>query len=88
LQRAASSDVHEGQDTHQFVADAKLRPLAQLLDEVDRIFRYHWAVVEARVNGRLAPADLGPGVTLERHYALKCLIGYMDQEWDDVSTDT
>ncbi|MDR2636809.1 MAG: DUF4272 domain-containing protein [Zoogloeaceae bacterium] len=29
-----------------------------------------------------------PGVTMERHYALNWLIGYMDQEWDDISTDT
>jgi len=27
-------------------------------------------------------------VTLERHYALNWLIGYMEQEWDDISTDT
>ena len=74
--------------TKQFVAGAKLRPLSQILDEADRIYRYHWAVVDARINGRPPPANLEPGVTLERHYALNWLIGYMGQDWDDISTDT
>jgi hypothetical protein len=72
----------------QFVADAKLRPLSEILDQSDRIYRYHWAVVDARVNGRKPLPGIEPGVTLERHYALNWLIGYMEQEWDDVSTDT
>lgn len=72
----------------QFVADAKLRAMPEILDQADRIYRYHWAVVDARVNGKKSPAGLEPGVTMERHYALNWLIGYMDQEWDDVSTDT
>jgi hypothetical protein len=27
-------------------------------------------------------------VVYERHYALNWLTGYMDQDWDDISTDT
>jgi hypothetical protein len=72
----------------QFLAAAKLRSMSEILDEADRTYRYHWAVVEARVNGENAPAGLDPGVTMERHYALNWLIGYMGQEWDDISTDT
>jgi hypothetical protein len=72
----------------QFVADAKLRPLSEILDQADRIYRYHWAVVDARINGRKPLPGIEPGVTLERHYALNWLIGYMEQEWDDISTDT
>jgi len=72
----------------QFVADAKLRPLSEILDQADRIYRYHWAVVDARVNGRNPLSGIEPGVTLERHYALNWLIGYMEQQWDDISTDT
>lgn len=74
--------------TKQFIADAKLRPMSAILDQVDKIYRYHWAVVDARVNGKSSPAKLEPGVTMERHYALNWLIGYMEQEWDDISTDT
>ncbi|HEY4283649.1 MAG TPA: DUF4272 domain-containing protein [Chthoniobacterales bacterium] len=72
----------------QFIADAKLRPLSEILDQADRIYRYHWAVVDARINGKPTPAMLNPDVTMERHYALNWLIGYSDEEWDDVSTDT
>ena len=72
----------------QFITESKLRSLQEILDQADRIYRYHWAVVDARVKGRTPPAGLETGVTLERHHALNWLIGYMDQEWDDVTTDT
>ena len=72
----------------QFIADARLRPHAEILDEADLIYRYHWAVVEARVQGEPVPAGLDPGVAMERHHALNWLIGYLGQAWDEVSTDT
>jgi hypothetical protein len=79
--------MHE-RSTAQFVADANLRSLEQVLDEADLIYRYDWAVVDARVNDKPSPAGLEPGVVQERHHALNWLIGYMDQDWDNVSTDT
>lgn len=72
----------------QFLSDAKLRSMHEILDQADRIYRYHWAVVDARVGGKAVPAALEPGATMERHYALNWLVGYMEQEWDDISTDT
>ena len=72
----------------QFIKDAKLRSISEILDENDLIYRYHWAVVDARVNGLKIPEEINSSVVLERHYALNWLIGYMGQEWDDVSTDT
>lgn len=72
----------------QFIADARPRELSAILEQADLIYRYHWAVVDARIKGEEFPAGLEPGVTLERHYAFNWLIGCMDQEWDDVSTDT
>ena len=74
--------------TAQFLAGAQLRSVEQILDEVDLIYRYHWAVVDARINNKQCPAGLEPGVVQERHYALNWLIGYMNQDWDDVTTDT
>lgn len=84
--RAVSFLFEDGRDG--FLKKAKLRPQAELLDAADLIYRYHWAVVDARIHGREAPAGLIGGVVMERHYALNWLIGYMDQEWDEVSTDT
>lgn len=71
-----------------FLQKAKLRPQSEILDAADLIYRYHWAVVDARVNHCESPAQLDGGVVMERHHALNWLIGYMDQEWDNVSTDT
>lgn len=74
--------------TAQLVKDAKLRPFPEILDQADLIYRYHWATTDARIKKQPAPAKLQSGVVLERHRALNWLTGYMDQEWDDVSTDT
>jgi len=71
-----------------FLEHAKLRPQKEILDAADLIYRYHWAVVDARVNGRDPPHAVDGDVVMERHYALNWLIGYMDQDWDDISTDT
>jgi len=84
---AAVATLHE-RTKEQFVADADLRSISEILDEADLIYRYHWAVVDARIKGQPAPSALDPSVVLERHYTLNWLIGYMGQEWDDISTDT
>lgn len=67
---------------------ARLRPQAELLDATDLHYRYHWAVVQARLDGAPPRARLEPGVVYERHYALNWLIGYLGQDWDAISTDT
>lgn len=67
---------------------ARLRPQKEILDAADLIYRYHWAIVNARVTGEPAPASLNASTVYERHYTLNWLIGYMGQDWDDISTDT
>lgn len=69
-------------------ADAKPRTASELLDEADLIYRYDWACVDARAGGKPAPASIDCEIVVERHHALNWLIGYMGQDWDDVSTDT
>jgi hypothetical protein len=71
-----------------FLKHAKLRSQAEILDAADLIYRCDWAVVDARVNGSEPPEGIDGGVVMERHYALNWLIGYMEQDWDHVSTDT
>lgn len=84
---AVSILIDKGRDG--FREEAELRPQSEILDAADLIYRYHWAVVDARVKGLETPAGLDGGVVMERHYALNWLIGcYPDQEWDDISTDT
>ena len=71
-----------------FYAKAKLRAQSEILDQDDLIYRYHWALVEAQIKKRKAPSQLNPDVVLERHQSLNWLVGYMNQSWDDVTTDT
>lgn len=71
----------------EFIAQSRLRDIAEVLDELDLIYRYDWAVVDAQCRHQGAPAGLNPGVVYERHYALNWLVGYLDQNWDDITTD-
>lgn len=80
--------VAECEDFSQFLAKAKLRPAAEILDQADFIYRCDWACVYARINRQEPAAGLNPGVVLERHRALNWLIRHRDAEWDDVSMDT
>lgn len=78
----------KGRTREQIFDDTKLRSSHEILDEADLILRMHWAIVDARINNREVPGGLDGGVVYERHYALNWLIGYFDQPWDEVSTDT
>lgn len=65
----------------------QVRSKSEILNANDLYYRYHWACVDARLNG-MDMTSIDSGVVYERHYALNWLITYMDQEWDDVSCDT
>jgi hypothetical protein len=67
---------------------AKLRSKKEILDQADLILRVDWACVNARLKNQTAPGNLDVGVVSERHYSLNWLINYMQQQWDDVKTDT
>lgn len=77
-----------GRGREKFLENANLRPQNQILDEADLIYRYHWAVRDAQINGREIPGGLNCDVVMERHRALNWLIGYAEAEWDEVTTDT
>lgn len=67
---------------------AELRSQEEIMDQADLIYRMHWALRQAQIEGEAPPAGMVWDVVFERHYALNWLIGYMDQPWDEVSTDT
>ena len=75
-------------DPEKFIKESKLRPLSDILDQADLIYRYDWAIVDARVKGLDSPAGLDSGVVRERHHTFNWLIGYLEQDWDDIRTDT
>ena len=86
--QAVVKAVHGAGGLAGLVEGANLRSKSEILDEADRIYRLHWAVVDARLRGDGAPADLDSSVVYERHYALNWLIGYQGDDWDEVGTDT
>jgi hypothetical protein len=69
-------------------AEARLRSAKEILDATDLVYRYDWACVAARMSSEEPPKGVDCEVVLERHRALNWLIGYQNQAWDDVSTDT
>ncbi|MBB3701550.1 DUF4272 domain-containing protein [Flammeovirga yaeyamensis] len=71
-----------------FRTQSKLRSKAEILDQADLILRLDWACVSARVKNEVAPGGLNSSVVYERHYALNWLIKYLNQDWDNISTDT
>jgi len=70
-----------------FVDDAKMRPLSELLDMADFYYRLHWAAIDLRLKGKKSDTA-NEEIIQERHRALNWLIRYLNQEWDDVTTDT
>jgi hypothetical protein len=72
----------------QFKQQAKLRSKKDILDQADLILRIDWACVSARVKGKPAPSNIDSGIVVERHQSLNWLINYLNQDWDNVSTDT
>lgn len=63
------------------------RSKKEILDAADLYYRYNWACVDERINGRQIE-NINPGIVYERQYALNWLIHYMDQDWDNVTCDT
>jgi len=69
-------------------AAAVLKSKKEILDELDKTYRMHWACVEARIKGEQVSGDLNASVVYERHYALNWLTNHMGSEWDNVETHT
>jgi Domain of unknown function (DUF4272) len=70
------------------VGRAVLRSKSEILDQADLIYRYRWALVDARYKGREPPAGLNPDVAMERHQVFNWLIEHSKTAWDDISLDT
>lgn len=71
-------------------AAPRLRPTGEILDALDRTWREHWIVRQARQKN-LPLAGLDGDVVAERHAALNWLTGFQNEPgttWDDVDTPT
>ena len=72
----------------QLESKAHLRTKEEILDRADLVYRMHWAATESRLNPDFPKIDLDERVLFQWHYAFNWLIHYMDEPWDNVSTDT
>lgn len=87
-----------------FITSARLRSDAEIHAANEEIYQIHWRVRDFQLQNEPTPPgqlarmpveDCDPpaesydsGVVQERHYALNWLIGYCEQDWDDITTDT
>lgn len=74
-------------DPKAFIAQAQLRPAADIEAAEGELYQQHWRVRDAQLFNKPMPDELHPGVVYERRYALSWLVGYGD-DWDEVPTDT
>ncbi|RVT58288.1 DUF4272 domain-containing protein [Niallia taxi] len=81
-------DVVLNSSKDDLINKASVKQKSIILDELDFIYRAHWSVRNAQLHGTDIPAALDEGVVYERHYAFNWLVHYMDQEWEEISTDT
>ena len=80
--------VGQDKDPNIFIDSiVSIRSKSEILDANDLYYRFNWACVDERINGREIEG-INPGIVYERQYALNWLINYMEQDWDSVSCDT
>ena len=82
----AADIVRDGPDA--IIADADLRPIDAIVDQVDLHLRLHWAAREAGRQHQEPPRGLLDSVLQERRHALNWLVRFEDADWDDVTTPT
>lgn len=71
-----------------FVAAATLRSEAEIRVEYDKVYDAHWRVRDAELFGKPPSSDVNAGVVRERHHAFNWIVGYGNQTWDEITTDT
>ena len=76
-----------GQDPSGFLAATDMQDPEALYREADRLYRVHWAVRDAALNGRKSPNGQGEYLTLYRLQAINWTM-QSDVPWDEVDVST
>lgn len=61
---------------------------SEILNAMDENYLYHWACVDHRMKGQIAPAGLDEGVVMERQRAFNWMTQLNNEQWDDVTMNT
>jgi hypothetical protein len=72
----------------EFVTEARLRDVSEILDALDLNQRMLWSARDAALQQRQAPAGIDGSVLSERQHALNWLVMHRNAPWDDVDTPT
>lgn len=83
-----TTPIRESTDFSGFKQKLNMRSKDEILDQLDLIYRLHWACVDARINNQPPLNGVNQSVVYERHYALNWLINRYNEAWDNVSTPT
>ena len=74
--------------TKEYISSSQLRDEDEIFEEYEKVYQAHWKVRNSQLNNKKIPKKYNPEVVYERHYGFNWVIGYMGQEWDDITTDT
>lgn len=74
--------------TKEYISSSQLRDEDEIFEEYEKVYQAHWKVRDSQLNNKKIPKKYNPEVVYERHYGFNWVIGYMGQEWDDITTDT
>ena len=72
-------------DPSDFIRSAKLRPIAEIQEQSDLLYRMHWYARNCRLTGR--DCDLNESIISERRKAIDWVYG-VEEDWDEVPMDT
>lgn len=69
-------------DTSAFIKEATIRPLSEILDQSDLLFRLNWAMRQAQLDGSEEP-PLNSAIAYERYFALNW-VTFMRPQWEEI----
>lgn len=79
-------DIKNNGDSSSYRSKAKVRDLELIVQACDLAYCLHWAVVQAQLDGKKLPGDIGPHVIVERRRALEWML--CKDDWDELSLNT
>lgn len=79
-------DIKNNGDSSAYRATAKIRDFELLVQACDLGYCLHWATVQAQLDGKNLPGDIGSHVIVERRRALEWML--CKDDWDELNLDT
>jgi len=72
-------------DPKEFIQEASLRPISEIQEQSDLLYRMHWYARNSGLTGK--ECELSEGIVSERRKAIDWAYG-VEEDWDEVPMDT